>query len=332
MFSSLHDLCAKVPPRAVNRATLESLVKSGAMDSLHGGDSRASMMAALESALKFGHREARDRERGQGSLVGAPETASEDASSDDVSPLPSIPGWSRLETLGYEREVLGFHVSGHPIDEYADLVRPFVSISVSDLELLRPGSPVIVAGLISQVRNITVNKGRSAGSRMAVIELQDRLGSIEAVIFAEAFAANGALVQPNSVVIASAQWMTWRATIDRTSLQARGRPELSDRAHRTGYPRRWGGRNRAEDPDVRWYPQTGRQRHDQPGGASRQGDDSSCPKREDHPHEDRPQGHSPNSGHQGPRRCSRWAGADPSLGPGSGKRRRAAKGPSNGRS
>lgn len=204
-FSSLHDLCANVPPRAVNRATLESLVKSGAMDSLHGGDSRASMMAALESALKFGQREARDREQGQGSLFGVPETASEDASSDDVSPLPSIPGWSRLETLGYEREVLGFHVSGHPIDEYADLVRPFVSISVSDLELLRPGSPVIVAGLISQVRNITVNKGRSAGSRMAVIELQDRLGSIEAVIFAEAFAANGALVQPNSVVIASAR-------------------------------------------------------------------------------------------------------------------------------
>ena len=204
-FRSLHDLCAKVPPRAVNKSTLESLVKSGAMDSLHGGNSRASMIAAIESALKFGQREARDREQGQGSLFGASDNSIQPGTNEEASPLPSIPGWSRLETLGYEREVLGFHVSGHPIDEYTDLVRPFVSINVSDIELLRPGSPLIVAGLISQVRNITVSKGKSAGSRMAVIELQDRLGSIEAVLFAESFAKNGTLVQPNSVVIATAR-------------------------------------------------------------------------------------------------------------------------------
>ncbi|MAT80378.1 MAG: DNA polymerase III subunit alpha [Phycisphaerae bacterium] len=204
-FHSLHDLCATVPPRAVNRATLESLIKSGAMDSLHGGEQRAPMIAALESALKYGQREARDREQGQGNLFGGGGSSEPVESEAPSASLPSIPAWSRLETLGYEREVLGFHVSGHPTDEYADHFRPYVSATLGDLELRRPGTPVIVAGLISQVRNITVNKGRSAGSRMAIVELQDRLGSIEGVIFSDAFAKYGGLVQVNSVVIASAR-------------------------------------------------------------------------------------------------------------------------------
>ncbi|MEE2907634.1 MAG: DNA polymerase III subunit alpha [Planctomycetota bacterium] len=204
-FHSLHDLCATVPPRAVNRATLESLVKSGAMDSLHGGEQRAPMVAALDAALKHGQREARDREQGQGNLFGGSDASPVDDHSAPSTALPSIPPWSRLETLGYEREVLGFHVSGHPTDEYANQLRPYISATLGDLELRKPGTPVIVAGLISQVRHITVNKGRSAGSRMAVVELQDRLGSIEAVIFAETFAAYGDMVQVNSVVLASAR-------------------------------------------------------------------------------------------------------------------------------
>ncbi|MCH2134217.1 MAG: DNA polymerase III subunit alpha [Phycisphaerales bacterium] len=204
VFHSLHDICAMVPPKAVNRATLEALVKSGAMDSLHGGAHRAPMVAALEGALKQGQREARDREQGQGNLFGgAPEATTPDTPSEPAAPLPSTPPWTRLETLGYEREVLGFHVSGHPIDEYASQVLPYVSVSIGEIELHKPGTPVIVAGLISQVRNITVTRGRSAGSRMAVVELQDRLGSVEGVIFSEAFANCGELVQPNMVVIAT---------------------------------------------------------------------------------------------------------------------------------
>ena len=78
-----------------------------------------------------------------------------------------------------------------------------MSVSIGEIELHKPGTPVIVAGLISQVRNITVTRGRSAGSRMAVVELQDRLGSVEGVIFSEAFANCGELVQPNMVVIAT---------------------------------------------------------------------------------------------------------------------------------
>ncbi|MBG80350.1 MAG: DNA polymerase III subunit alpha [Phycisphaerae bacterium] len=200
-FSSLHDLCCMVPPKAVNRATLESLVKSGALDSLHGGHQRAPMIAALEAALKFGQREARDREQGQGNLFGGGDTpaAVEEL---EPTPLPSTPPWSKLETLGYEREVLGFHVSGHPIDEFARLVRPLASATLGELSLHRSETPVIVAGMISSLRYHTMTKGRSAGSRMAMIELQDRLSRVEAVIFAESFAKYGDLVQPNEVVVA----------------------------------------------------------------------------------------------------------------------------------
>lgn len=93
----------------------------------------------------------RDREQGQGNLFGGGGSSEPVESEAPSASLPSIPAWSRLETLGYEREVLGFHVSGHPTDEYADHFRPYVSATLGDLELRRPGTPVIVAGLIDQV-------------------------------------------------------------------------------------------------------------------------------------------------------------------------------------
>src|SRR5262249_2595287 len=105
-FKSLDDFCSRVDVRLVNRRVLESLIKAGAFDSL--GLTRAHLMLALDAALESGQRQQRDREEGQASffdLLPPPATP--------AAVTPSVPEWDDDQRLAFEKEVLGFYVSGH---------------------------------------------------------------------------------------------------------------------------------------------------------------------------------------------------------------------------
>ena len=197
-FESLWDLCERVTPGSVNRATLEALAKSGSLDSLHGFQCRAAMAQGAESALKAGQKLAQDAAAGQAQLFGAPATTSAD---DSVpSSLPDVVPWSERESLAFERELLGFHVSGHPLDEYDSLIRVFCTGTLAELQQLPLGRQVRVGAMIATSRVATIQRGRNAGQRMAMLSLQDRTTSMDAVIFSDHFARDGHMVGADSVV------------------------------------------------------------------------------------------------------------------------------------
>ena len=201
-FRSLWDLCERVPGRGANRATLEALVSAGALDSLHGTDQRGSVFATIEKAMKAGSSHAKDLAAGQGGLFGGPSDDGNGSPSIEDPPLEQAVPWTDRQLLGAEREHLGFHVSGHPLDEYDNLLKVYRTSGIPALSSLRNGARAVVGAVVSGCRIVTPSKGRNAGQRMAILTLQDRTGSIEAVLFPDAFRKCGELAIIDQVVFA----------------------------------------------------------------------------------------------------------------------------------
>lgn len=204
-FRDLFDLCSRVSLRAVTKSTIESFIKAGVLDSLHGTAQRASMLASLEEALRAGSAAAQDRAAGQMSMfggLGAGESSAPNgagAAVDVAVPLRKVEPWSRLTALQHEREALGFHVSGHPLDEWAGEIRSFCTADSGTLG--QQSGSVLIAGLVTRIRQIITQRGSSANQRMAIATLADKGGTFNAVLFAETYAEFGELLQEGSVVV-----------------------------------------------------------------------------------------------------------------------------------
>ncbi|MCC6683348.1 MAG: DNA polymerase III subunit alpha, partial [Phycisphaeraceae bacterium] len=197
-FRGLYDFCERVPPGTVNRATIEALIKCGAFDSLHGVEQRAAMLEALDTAIQLGQRAARDRASGQMNFFSAAEADSSAVSSADLSQpkLPAVESWSRQQQLKHEKDVLGFYISAHPLDEHADQLARFSNVAIADIRRLPADTPVIVAGMISRLRPTRTKKGDA----MAMLTLEDKTGSVEAVAFPRTFDICSALLQQDAIV------------------------------------------------------------------------------------------------------------------------------------
>ncbi|MBW2269017.1 MAG: DNA polymerase III subunit alpha [Deltaproteobacteria bacterium] len=182
-FTSIFDLAARVSGKRMNRRVVESLVKCGAMDSLH--ESRAGVWAGLDAALEAGASQQRDRAIGQESLFG-PATGAVVAE----PALPDAPDWTDRQRLEYEKEVLGFYVSGHPLSAYADQLARFVDTRASETEG-KDGRDVRAGGILTAVRETRTRRG----ALMAFATLEDLEGSFDLVIFAEPFAQYGGLLK-----------------------------------------------------------------------------------------------------------------------------------------
>jgi DNA polymerase-3 subunit alpha len=183
----------------VNRATIEALVRCGAFDSVHGENARAAVAAAIDEAIAAGQTAAEDRRAGQMSIFGAPEDAGEVAEM-PARPLPSVPAWDRMTMLEHEKQTLGFHVSGHPLDEHGPLLAQFCSATVQRIAAMKKDTPVVLGGMLAGVRLTVTRKGRSAGQRMAMITIQDRTGTMDGVVFSGVFAKCGRHLQDGALV------------------------------------------------------------------------------------------------------------------------------------
>jgi DNA polymerase-3 subunit alpha len=183
-FASLFDFAGRVDGRRVNRRVVESLVKCGAFDSLH--PSRAAVWAGLDTALEAGAAAQRDREIGQGNLFGAGPGA-------DAAPeprLPEAPGWTDRQRLEYEKEVLGFYVTGHPLSAVGPALARFTDTVAAQVEG-REGREVRVGGLLTAMRETRTRRG----ALMAFGTLEDLTGSFDLVVFAETYAQHGSLLK-----------------------------------------------------------------------------------------------------------------------------------------
>jgi DNA polymerase III subunit alpha len=171
-FATIYQFCERVDLGALNRRMIESLIKGGAMDSLEG--TRSQKIAALDGALESAQRVQRDRECGQAGLFGeaAPET-------ERAKPLPNVPDWTEKDKLAGEKEILGFWVTGHPLDRYADKIAELVSQDTSKLEGLNKGAEVTLCGVLSGI----TRKRNKEGKPWAAMALEDRAGCVEALLF-----------------------------------------------------------------------------------------------------------------------------------------------------
>src|SRR5207245_2208312 len=179
-FTSLEDFCARVDLRLVNRRVLESLSKAGAFDSL--GLTRAHLLATADAALESGQRKQRDRAEGQASFfdllpAGAP------APSAPVAEV--VPEWEPDQRLAFEKEVLGFYVSGHPLARFRGVVESLGLTTTAELAAKGHAARVLLFGHPTGLKATSTK----SGNRMAFFTLEDMDGTVDITVFPEPFKA-----------------------------------------------------------------------------------------------------------------------------------------------
>ncbi len=178
-FNDLFDLCKRIDTRKVNKKTLECLVKSGALDDPAGKVHRAQIFDALGPALDQSARDRKDLEAGQISMFGAL-TASAPQSGPGY---PTVEAWSEAELLRNEKEALGFYMSSHPLNKYKDVINRYASVTCQRVHD-RPSKSEERLGVV--VRSVR-EKITARGGRMAFVTFEDATGSVDAVIFPDAY-------------------------------------------------------------------------------------------------------------------------------------------------
>jgi DNA polymerase III subunit alpha len=195
-FGALEDFCARVDLRLVNRRVVESLIKAGAFDSL--GGSRAGLLAALDQAMEGGQRRQRDREEGQVSLFDVLGGGGSKAAPAPAAAAARVPEWPQEEMLAHEREVLGFYLSGHPLEQYREVARRVGALGAADLAARATGARVLLLGQVSAFSESTTK----SGNRMAFATLELVDGSVPLTIFPEPYrSCAGALRHKGPVIV-----------------------------------------------------------------------------------------------------------------------------------
>jgi DNA polymerase-3 subunit alpha len=188
-FKSLEDFCSRLDSRVANRKMLESLVKCGAFHFLQR--ERTELFACIDDALAASAAALRDRMAGQVSLFGDEHEQVAPPRKRSVSP------WSDREKMSYEKELLGFYVTGHPLDAYAEVIANGKYQTIASLTELSDRATFRVAGAITQVdKKFT----RKEGKPFAVVWLEDLTGTLELVIWNELYLECAEKLVPGNVV------------------------------------------------------------------------------------------------------------------------------------
>jgi DNA polymerase-3 subunit alpha len=188
-FKSLEDFCRRLDSRIANRKMLESLVKAGAFDFLKR--ERAELFACIDDALAAASAAQRDRAVGQVSLFG-------DAH-EEIAPVRqrTVTPWADREKMIFEKELLGFYVSGHPLDAYANVIAAGKYQTIASLTELSDRATFRIAGSIAQVdKKFT----RKEGKPFAVVWLEDLAGKLELVVWNDVYVDCGDKLVPGNVI------------------------------------------------------------------------------------------------------------------------------------
>lgn len=191
-FTSLSDFLERVDGRTVNARACESLIKCGALDDL--GANRPQMLEALPQAMSNAAMVREDRQSGQISLFGQSEPVHEVA----YKPLPDA---SAREKIDWERQLLGFYVSGHPLDRFKNEMKQCVPLSELEGEgrVTLDGKLITVGGIINHVKGMVTKKG----APMGYITLEDFTGEIEVVVFPSAWEKYRELLRNDAAILLS---------------------------------------------------------------------------------------------------------------------------------
>ncbi len=200
----LHTLCSEVDPQQVTKLAWEAVIKAGSFDS--GGHNRGSVLYVLEGAMVEGTRAAEDRRSGQGSLFGTdngPSAAgdAEDSKSESDTGFDPAKALSRQDTLSAEYDVLGFYLSGHPLEDRAGLFSMLSTTDTRQIQELAGGAQVTLGGLVVGL----AERMTRAGKKMARFRLEDLLGGVGVTCFPRAFEQFKELLVDDEVIICRAK-------------------------------------------------------------------------------------------------------------------------------
>jgi DNA polymerase III subunit alpha len=179
-FESLFDFCRRVDLTAVNRRVIESLIKCGAFDSTKV--SRARMMAVLDETMRAGQAFQRNEESNQidiFAMLGAPAEGSKKPG--DI--YPQVEEWSAQESLAFEKEALGFYITGHPLDKYDNVIKKISTRTIAELKEKASAGDVKIGGVISSLKLKNTKKGDRYGS----FNLEDKSGFVEVVAWPDVY-------------------------------------------------------------------------------------------------------------------------------------------------
>jgi len=177
-FRSIFDLCERVDLRAMNRRVIESLIKAGALDGL--GANRSQMMSVLDQAMESGQSLKKSRDQGQEDFFSILQAGSKKT---ERERYPDLGEWDMAELLGFEKEVLGYYRSGHPIVNYQSLIQRLGIMNTSEIAALPPEQNVVACGMILNYgERVTRNK-----EKMASFKLEDLSGWLEIVVYPKSF-------------------------------------------------------------------------------------------------------------------------------------------------
>ncbi len=202
-FTSLTHMATKVDLKALNRKVFECLIKVGCFDELEAN--RRALLESLAVILVYAQGEKEDQIQGQGSIF--------DVAGAGRAPEPKIPTdlqpWPLRERLRYEKEMLGLYLTGHPLSEYKQELEQLGGQSIAHVKELYGedseaiGGPSKIGGLVTRVARTKIKSGPSEGKFMARFQLEDKTGSLPAVVFANQLAQFGHLLEEDAVVLAT---------------------------------------------------------------------------------------------------------------------------------
>ncbi len=193
IFKDIFDFCKRVDLKKLNRRSLETLIRSGAMDKL--GPNRASIMASLSKAIQMAEQHTRNRLMGQNDMFGLSVPRSEDS---DMSDMIIKEEWEEGKRLESEKESLGLYLTGHPMERFDSELAHFVSTPLKDILVSsHKKKNVVIAGLVSGVRTMKTKRGDT----IAFLPLEDRSGRIELTLFSGSYEKYKELLVKDNLVI-----------------------------------------------------------------------------------------------------------------------------------
>ncbi|MEJ2008724.1 MAG: DNA polymerase III subunit alpha [Acidobacteriota bacterium] len=190
-FDNIFQFCENVDLRLLNKRVIESLIKSGAADSL--GARRTQLLAVLDRAMEWGQRQQRIAQSGQHGLFGA---GDESAVAAPVE-LPDVPGFSESERLAGEKELLGFYVTGHPLEKYLPRLREMTQNNSSTIDELLNDAPITLGGILTNLRVRPSRKGALWGAGT----LEDLRGTVELLVFPKALEQLKEVLKPDTALL-----------------------------------------------------------------------------------------------------------------------------------
>ncbi len=191
-FQSLLDLCERVDGRTVNRKVLEGLIRSGSCDSL--GLTRATLLSQVDQSLSRAASLASDRARGQASMFEMMDEASDPLKERVVE----LPEWPIEKRLSDEKELLGFYISGHPLNPYQSILDRYSLQSSVTMTELEDRSMTRVGGMVSAVQS---GFSKKSGKPYAMLTIEDMEGTFQVLCMNENFDRNKHLFEPNLPIL-----------------------------------------------------------------------------------------------------------------------------------